>query len=69
MYERNYKTAASYSKYVKKGVYRKAILSCSFLSVQSHVVHKIVEDSSSMIGFSLVRADSERDMLGIELGH
>ena len=33
-----------------------------------HVAHRNVVDGSSMIGFPLVMADSERDMPGIEHG-
>ena len=31
-----------------------------------HVVHENVQDGSSMIGFPLIIADSERDMPGIK---
>ena len=33
-----------------------------------HVVHEILVDGSSMIGFPLVKADSERNMPGIKPG-
>ena len=36
--------------------------------LSKHVVHENVVDGSSMIRFPLVKADSERDMPGIDHG-